>query len=213
MRKLGPLIKQTIDFNRTVDYYRAMRHKDENKSESIFNAAIQLITEHGLSETSMSKIAKKAGVSASTIYVYFENKEDMLNKLYLSIKKKMSLAVFYNYDDSISYQSAFEHALRQYINFVLTHKDEFLFIEQFSNSPLLHKLSQKEGIELFEPIFSLFEKGKSQNIFKKVDTNLLHMFMVYPAMAYAKEYFSGQTDSKQENFNEIIQMSWDAVKA
>ncbi|MDB4867155.1 MAG: TetR family transcriptional regulator [Cohnella sp.] len=39
----------------------------------------------------MSKIAKKAGVSASTIYVYFENKEDMLNKLYLSIKKKMSL--------------------------------------------------------------------------------------------------------------------------
>lgn len=190
-----------------------MRHKDENKSASIFNAAIQLINEHGLAETSMSKIAKKAGVSASTIYVYFENKEDMLNKLYLSIKKKMSLEVFYEYDASFSLQSAFEHALRKFLNFILTNKDEFLFIVQFSNSPLLHKLSLKEGTELFEPLFSLFEKGKSQNVFKQVDTNLLHMFMFSPSMEYAKQYFGGQTELKQECLNELIQMSWDALKA
>ncbi|SFE23552.1 transcriptional regulator, TetR family [Paenibacillus algorifonticola] len=190
-----------------------MRHKDENKSESIFKAAIHLINEHGLSETSMSKIAKKAGVSASTIYVYFENKEDMLNKLYLSVKKKMSLEVFYNYDDSISLQSAFEHALRKFINFIVTNKEEFLFIEQFSNSPLLHKLSLKEGIELFEPIFSLLEKGKSQNIFKQVDTGLLHMFMFNPSMQYVKEYFGGRIELKQDTLNELIQMTWDALKA
>ena len=49
-----------------------MRHKDENKNESIFQAAIDLINEIGLAETSMSKIAKKAkkaNVSSSTIYV------------------------------------------------------------------------------------------------------------------------------------------------
>jgi AcrR family transcriptional regulator len=190
-----------------------MRHKDENKNESIFNAAIQLINEHGLSETSMSKIAKKAGVSASTIYVYFENKEDMLNKLYLNVKKKMSLEVLHNYDDSISLQSAFEHALKKYINFILTNKEEFLFIEQFANSPLLHKLSRKEGLDLFEPIFSLLEKGKSQNIFKQVDTGLLHMFMFIPAMQYVKEYFGGRIELEQESLNELIHMTWDALKA
>jgi AcrR family transcriptional regulator len=190
-----------------------MRHKDENKSESIFNAAIQLINEIGLSDTSMSKIAKKAGVSASTIYVYFENKEDMLNKLYLSVKKKMSLEVFSKYDDTISIQAAFDHALRKFINFILTNKDEFLFIEQFSNSPLLHKLSRKEGTEMFEPIFILLEKGKSQNVFKQVDTSLLHMFMFNPAMQYAKEYFGGQMELREESVNQLIQMSWDALKA
>ncbi|MFJ5760843.1 TetR/AcrR family transcriptional regulator [Neobacillus sp. NPDC093182] len=46
-----------------------MRHKDEKKNESIFQAAIDLINEIGLAETSMSKIAKKANVSSSTIYV------------------------------------------------------------------------------------------------------------------------------------------------
>jgi len=190
-----------------------MRNKDENKSESIFNAAIQLINEIGLSETSMSKIAKKAGVSASTIYVYFENKEDMLNKLFLSVNKKMSLEVFQNYDDSITIQTAFDHALAKFINYILTSKDEFLFIEQFSNSPLLHKLSRKEGTELFEPICILIEKGKTQNVFKQVDTSLLTMFMFYPAIQYAKEYFGGRRALKEGSINELIQMSWDAVKA
>mgnify|MGYP001365074475 CR=1 FL=1 len=190
-----------------------MRHKDENKSERIFNASVQLINEHGLSETPMSMIAKKAGVSASTIYVYFESKEDMLNKLYLNIKKDMSLEVFSNYDDSMPLKTAFEHALGKYINFVLTHKDEFLFLEQFSNSPLLNKLSRNEGLEFFEPLIHLFEKGKAQNVFKQVDTSLLHMFMFNPVMQYIKEYYGGRLELKQESLNEIVQMTWDALKA
>ncbi|WP_246096290.1 TetR/AcrR family transcriptional regulator [Paenibacillus sinopodophylli] len=137
----------------------------------------------------------------------------MLNKLYLSVKTKMSLAVFHNYDDSISIQSAFEHALKKYLNFILSNKDEFLFIEQFSNSPLLHKLSRKEGIDLFEPIFNLLEKGKNQNVFKQVDTGLLHMFMFNPSMQYVKEYFGGRIELKQSSLDELIQMTWDALKA
>lgn len=190
-----------------------MRHKDEQKNERIFQASIQLINELGLSETSMSKIAKKAGVSASTIYVYFENKEDMLNKLYLSIKKAMSEAMFYDHDPSLPLKKVFEHALEKYIHFILMHKDEFLFIEQFSNSPLLNKLSRNEGMELFEPIFILLEEGKKQKIFKPVDTNLLHMFMFNPVMQYVKEYYGGRLEMSEENLNKIVQMTWDAIKA
>ncbi|WP_026281187.1 TetR/AcrR family transcriptional regulator [Paenibacillus massiliensis] len=190
-----------------------MRHKDDNKRENIFNAAIQLINDQGLSQASMSKIAKQAGVSASTIYVYFENKEDMLNKLYICIKKDMSLEVFHNYDDSISIQSAFEHALRNYVKFVLSHKDEFLFAEQFSNSPLLNKLSRTEGAHLFQPLFNLFEKGKDEHVFKQVDAGLLHMFMFNPVMHYFKEYFGGRIQLEQNRIDEIIQMTWDAMKA
>jgi AcrR family transcriptional regulator len=190
-----------------------MRHKDEYKYDSIFNAAIQLINELGLAETSMSKIAKKANVSASTIYVYFENKEDLLNKLYLGIKKKMSLEIFDDFDDSTPLQTAFETTLRKFANFILTNKDYFLFLEQFGNSPLLNKLSRKEAVELFEPIYRLFEKGKKQNVFKQVDTNLLVIFTFNPVMQFAKEQFSGKSELNQDNLKEIIQMSWDAIKA
>jgi AcrR family transcriptional regulator len=189
-----------------------MRLKDENKSENIFNAAVELINEFGLAEISMSKIAKKANVSSSTIYVYFENKEDMLNKLYLSVKKKMSRAVFDKFDD-LSLQTSFENCLRKLADFILNNKSDFLFIEQFSNSPLIHKVSRKEGTEFFDPIRNLFEKGKKQNVFKQVDTNLLVIFTFEPIMKFAKDHFNGQAEWNQENLNKIIQMSWDAVKA
>ncbi|MFN0223999.1 TetR/AcrR family transcriptional regulator [Paenibacillus sp. KR2-11] len=53
----------------------------------MFKATIQLLNEIGFSDISMSKIAKRAHVSPSTIYVYFENKEDMLSKLYSNGKQ------------------------------------------------------------------------------------------------------------------------------
>jgi AcrR family transcriptional regulator len=102
----------------------------------------------------MSKIAKKANVSSSTIYVYFENMEDMLNKLYLTFKKKMSQRIFKGFDETIPLKTGFETALRNFADFILTNKEYFLFAEQFSNSPLIHKLSHEEGNVLFEPIYS-----------------------------------------------------------
>lgn len=191
-----------------------MRNKDENKKENIFNATIQLINEIGFSETSMSKIAKKAGVSPSTIYVYFENKNDMINKLYLTVKQKMSQQVVYGIDASTSVKAGFESVFRNYLNFILNYKDYFLFIEQFSNSPLIQSLSREEGLSLFQPMYQLFERGKSENIFKKVDTNLLIIYSYTPINQAVKAYLNGEFEFElnEEKLEKMIQMSWDAIR-
>ncbi|MEP7039456.1 MAG: helix-turn-helix domain-containing protein, partial [Acidobacteriota bacterium] len=66
-----------------------MRVKDDKKLQAICDAAIELITANGFADTSMSKIAKAAQVSPATIYVYFENKETLLNEIYLLVKQEM----------------------------------------------------------------------------------------------------------------------------
>ena len=202
-----------VDINRTIIYYTGMRLKDETKNENIFNATLQLINEVGLSETSMSKIAKSANVSASTIYVYFENKEDLLNKLYLEAKRKMSEEMFTDFDESLPIQTAFEISLRRFTHFILRNKDYFLFIEQFQNSPLLKKITSEESAEYFEPLYRLFEKGKEQKILKQVDTSLLNIFTSYPVMQAAKEHFLGKSELNEDKLNLIVQMTWDSVKA
>ena len=65
-----------------------MRMKDENKKTAITKAVIGLINEIGFANISMSKIAKSTGISAATLYVYYENKEDMFRKVYMEIKKE-----------------------------------------------------------------------------------------------------------------------------
>ena len=50
----------------------------EEKRDEIVVAAAALFTEHGYEETSMVKVAAAAGVTSTTIYWYFEDKDALL---------------------------------------------------------------------------------------------------------------------------------------
>ena len=57
-----------------------MRFKDEDKRQRIKDALVRLILRDGIDGVSVSKIAREAGVSPATIYVYYTSKEDMLER-------------------------------------------------------------------------------------------------------------------------------------
>ncbi|MGG0175847.1 TetR/AcrR family transcriptional regulator [Gottfriedia acidiceleris] len=202
-----------LDFNRTNVYYRFMRLKDENKNEAIFQATIQLLNEIGFSDISMSKIAKRAKVSPSTIYVYFENKEDMLSKLYSNVKQKLSQKVLAGIEDSMPVKIAFEQVLRNQLEFIFSHKDEFLFLEQFSNSPLIKNLCIEDHSWMFQPLFDLVKRGREQKLLKECDTMMLLVLTTAPITDLAKMHFNGEFELNEKNINDLIQMSWDAIKA
>ena len=68
------------------------RRKKEPRSvhrENIVSAASILFMEKGISATSMDDIAKAAGYSKATLYVYFENKEEIVGILALNSMKKL----------------------------------------------------------------------------------------------------------------------------
>ncbi len=68
------------------------RRKKEPRSvhrENIASAASVLFMEKGIAETSMDDIAKAAGYSKATLYVYFENKEEIVGILVLGSMKKL----------------------------------------------------------------------------------------------------------------------------
>lgn len=59
--------------------------RDKPKYKQIIDAAIIVIAENGYHHAQVSKIAKKAGVADGTIYLYFENKEDILISVFSEI--------------------------------------------------------------------------------------------------------------------------------
>lgn len=68
------------------------RRKKEPKSvhrEKIASAASVLFMDKGIAATSMDDIAKAAGYSKATLYVYFENKEEIVGILVLNSMKKL----------------------------------------------------------------------------------------------------------------------------
>lgn len=68
------------------------RRKKEPKSvhrEKIASAASVLFMDKGIAATSMDDIAKAAGYSKATLYVYFENKEEIVGIIALDSMKKL----------------------------------------------------------------------------------------------------------------------------
>ncbi|WP_055069550.1 TetR/AcrR family transcriptional regulator [Clostridium massiliamazoniense] len=189
-----------------------MKCKDDNKLINIFNATLELINESGLSGTSMSKIAKRANISSSTIYVYFENKEDLLLKLYLRVKNKMNFEMYKNIDESDSFEVVYETVLKKFINFISNNKDYFLFMEQFQNSPIIQSISKEDTNEIVIPLNKLYSSGKKQGAIKDIDNNLLIIYTFYPAMQFVKDYFNGKVDLNEETIDQIVKLSWDAIK-
>ncbi len=194
-----------------IVYYINMRYKDEHKKEAIYEATILLLNKEGFSSTSMSKIAKHAGVSASTIYIYFKNKDDMLKKLYLDTKKKMSAKMFTDTTNDDA-KSSLAKVIRNYIDFILDNQDAFLFLQQFTNSPYMTELDEREASTYFTPMYQLVKKGQEEGTFKDVDANLLFAYIEPPITELAKRHFKGEIDFTEERIDVLINLAWSAIK-
>jgi len=202
-----------IDVNRMIVYYTAMRHKDKNKRDAIFRATVQLLNEVGFADISMSKIARHANVSPSTIYVYFDSKDDMLRKLYLDVKEKMSRQMTQHLDESISIKDAHRWIMRDLLDFILNNKDYFLFMEQFTSSPMVDKLCLRDASAVtIGSLHEFIERGKREKLFKPFDNLLLLSYCYFPIVRLAQAHFNQESEVTEESLDAVIQMSWDAIK-
>lgn len=63
---------------KTDEQFAAMRRESQQKIET---AALKLFAEKGFHSTSISAIAKEAGISKGLLYNYYDSKEDLLSSL------------------------------------------------------------------------------------------------------------------------------------
>src|SRR3954454_8605610 len=57
------------------------RRLPEERPRQILDAALEVFAERGLSQARLEDIAKRAGVSKGTIYLYFPNKEELFREV------------------------------------------------------------------------------------------------------------------------------------
>ena len=86
-------------------------------------------------------------------------------------------------------------------------------MEQFSNSPLVDKLCLEDTSKMFTPLYQFVEKGKQRGEIKQLDTMLLLTYLYFPVTNLVKAHFKGQSEANEKNLKQIIQLSWDAIKA
>lgn len=195
-----------------IIYLRSMRTKDEEKQAALFEATVKTVNEVGFVAASVSKIAKAAEVSPATLYVYYDNKEDLLVSTYIEIKKSFSRAIMATFDVGLPIRDLFKNVWLAMFEHISDNPEYFRFTEQFANSPY-HSLVDKETVEkYFKPLVEAVQRGIDQKIIKDVAFDILAAFLFYPVMALANPSRCADFEMTPEAIETAYNLAWDAIK-
>ena len=185
-----------------------MRKKDDEKERSIKEAVIKIILQEGFHGASISKIAKMAGVSPATVYIYFENKENMLQDIYSEYSEEIFDYLLGSVTQGMGGQQLIEMLVRSYYNYILEHKEVFSFVEQFSNCPsLANSCSGKKGIC---NIYNLIIEMKNNQIIKDYNNENLLAIIFFPIKSIAADIHKSEVE-REDLLQEMIKIIQDAV--
>jgi AcrR family transcriptional regulator len=136
---------------RTSEQFDQIR---QDKKKLIMDSALELFAENGYHATSISQIAKKAGISKGLAYNYFKSKKDILDEI---IQTGFD-SVFFNFDstrDGVLTEKEFIFFLKE--NFRLM-RENLRFWKLYFSLMLQPKVSESfagEYASKGEPIFKM----------------------------------------------------------
>ena len=189
-----------------------MRTKDDVKEAALFESTVKLVNEIGFAASSVSKIAKEAGVSPATIYVYYKNKEDLLVSTYIQIKLNISKFLLRDFNDQLPIRDILKNVWFNMFEYISNNLEYYKFVEQFSNSPYSFLVNREEVEQYFEPLSKVLQTGIEQKIIKNVHPDILKAFMYYPITVLANPSLCQDFELKEENIETAFTLAWDAIK-
>ena len=195
-----------------IIYFRIMRTKDDEKEAALFEATVKLVNEIGFASSSVSKIAKEAGISPATIYIYHKNKEDLLVSTYIDIKLDLSKALLKDFDDTLPIRDILRNVWFNMFEYVSNNLEYYKFVEQFSNSPYSSLVNRQEVEQYFVPLIKVLQTGIDQKIIKDVNFDILTAFMYHPITILANPGLCQEFEPTEENIDTAFTLAWDAIK-
>ncbi len=117
-----------------------MRIRDEYKELSIKKSALEMVVKQGIDGLSMQRLAKLAGVSPATIYIYFKDREDLLLQIALEENKKMSDATLINFNPEMHFADGLRIQWMNRAKYCMENQLSMEFWEQLKHTPLYEKI-------------------------------------------------------------------------
>ena len=191
----------------------AILQKSIDKRNALIKATIELVNNNGFHATPMSKIAKMANVSPATIYLYFENKQDLVNKTYIEVKAEYTNYAFKTYKENMSVEAGFELIWKRIADFKLNDCENATFLAQCDNTPMIDERSRQEGIKHLQPLLDLWARGKKEGIIKPISDYLLYAYSINPLSFLMISQKRGAFQLDKSLLEEAYQSAWSSIKA
>ncbi|MEO5889766.1 MAG: TetR/AcrR family transcriptional regulator [Ferruginibacter sp.] len=170
-----------------------MRVRDKNKELIIREKALQMIVKKGLNGFSMQKLAKEAGVSPATIYIYFKDKDDLVLQLCAEAGEKMVDITLKNFEPSMSFSEGLKIQWINRARYCMKYPDQMDFLEQLRHSPYSEQLTGLMSDKFKRAMGSFVSNAIKNGELVKVPIEVYWSIAFAPLYTLVKFHMSGKS--------------------
>jgi AcrR family transcriptional regulator len=189
-----------------------VKQLSKNKQDDIYAAAMHLFAERGYDGTTVPMIAEAANVGAGTIYRYFENKEALVNSLFMQCVLNFSDAIKTGYPYEANTREQFSHIFTHLFEFAKNNVDAFLFINAHDDGYYLDENSKKTFSDFLSFFIVAIERGKERGNIRDLPSAALIAIVYGPINILIKMMETCELTFTPELLKELEDSAWNAIR-
>lgn len=160
-----------------------------------------MIADEGLENLSMQRLAKAANISPRTIYLKYENKEDLLIKLFIEeVLDNYEAHALTHFTPVMDFGDGLRLIWSNVFKYLTTNRHAFALLQYGKSSPLLNKAFKERNIQegdYFGPVHQFLIYHIKQGAIKKLPVDIYRTLLFSPLIDLVSEYFDHLERPKQ----------------
>ncbi|WP_417808200.1 TetR/AcrR family transcriptional regulator [Thioclava sp.] len=165
------------------------RRRAEARPDEVLDAALSLFTEKGYARTTVDQVAKRAGFSKGTVYLYFASKEAILEGLVQRTVEPIAEAAFetmtHYRGDPHPVLAQFLRAMAQAMAEPRTRAVTIIILQEAATAPNIAALYRKSVLDRALPAMTaLLTQGVAGGHIRSIDPELTARSVIGPVIAH-----------------------------
>ncbi|TRW25953.1 TetR/AcrR family transcriptional regulator [Flavobacterium zepuense] len=160
-----------------------MRTRDTDKEKLVTQKAIEQIVQDGFQGFSMNKLAKACNISVATLYIYYKDKDDLIEKIGFEIGSRFFSSTVKDFSPDMPFEEGLWKQWQNRAAFAMANPLEVACLEVIKHSPHRDRIMASDKLSDFKEIMKRFITNALNN------NELVPMsFEVFWSVAYGPLY-------------------------
>ena len=183
-----------------------------DKRSRILEAVGRLIAEYGFHGLSVAKLVKMSGVAAGTLYLYFDDKNDLIRQYYDEIHQAIAEKLFQGFDPTLPLYDQYRFLWFRARDLQLHNAEYCSSKVQYENSPFFDAQQQQQRMQtMFTPVFSMFQQGIGEGVFKPLPIPALAALSLDVIPLLVQKHQRGNYEMTDAVSELAMNACWDAI--
>ena len=183
-----------------------------DKKQRILLTMLELVVKQGFYATPMSQVAREANVAVGTIYHYFNDKEQIIEEIYMMIFKDFGVVMMANIAPEDNYKIQFETMWLNLFNYFVGNPLAFKFTEFVGVPPLISLETVKKTLPYYVEVRDFFLKGIKEKELKNMHVRLIMQFCYSNVVSAVRLKDKAELPMNDLQIKQAVEASWDTIK-